>query len=208
MGTGPLFVISTNRFVEYLNQNNQYTNNTIENVGRAGIALTYETNSQISGNSIRGVNNQTSTANAAGITYGHVHLNVADLEVHKKLFVDTFGGTFVQKGPLATIKFPNMLVALTQLAPTGPSQGTVMDHFGFKVKDIKAMVETLVAHGRELVGRQAGQIERRPAAAQGDFAAGRAALDRHPRAFGQLAHDVVQGVRGRCRGARRIPRRR
>jgi catechol 2,3-dioxygenase-like lactoylglutathione lyase family enzyme len=93
---------------------------------------------------------QLSPANAAGITYGHVHLNVTDIEVHKKLFVETFGGTFVQKGPLATIKFPNMLVALAQRAPSGPSQGTVMDHFGFKVKDIKAMVETLKAQGYEI----------------------------------------------------------
>jgi catechol 2,3-dioxygenase-like lactoylglutathione lyase family enzyme len=93
---------------------------------------------------------QLSPANAAGITYGHVHLNVPDIEVHKKLFVETFGGTFVQKGPLATIKFPNMLVALTQRAPSGPSQGTVMDHFGFKVKDIKAMVDTLKAQGYQI----------------------------------------------------------
>src|SRR6478735_2879088 len=60
---------------------------------------------------------QLSPMNAAGVTYGHVHLNVADVEVHKKLWVDMFGGTFVQKGPLMTVKFPNMLVALTQRAP-------------------------------------------------------------------------------------------
>ena len=35
---------------------------------------------------------QLSPMNAAGITYGHVHLNVADVEVHKKLWVDMFGG--------------------------------------------------------------------------------------------------------------------
>jgi catechol 2,3-dioxygenase-like lactoylglutathione lyase family enzyme len=90
---------------------------------------------------------QLSPMNAAGITYGHVHLNVADVEVHKKLFVDTFGGVFVQKGPLLTVKFPNMLVALTQRVPTGPSQGTVIDHFGFKVRSMPETLSALRAAG-------------------------------------------------------------
>jgi len=85
---------------------------------------------------------QLSPMNAAGVTFGHVHSNVSDMEVDKKLFVDIFGGEFVQKGPLAVVKFPNMLVAFQMRAPTGPSQGTVMDHFGFKVR---SMPETLAA---------------------------------------------------------------
>lgn len=90
---------------------------------------------------------QLSPMNAAGVTYGHVHLNVADVEVHKKLWVEMFGGTFVQKGPLMTVKFPNMLIALTQKAPTGPSQGTVMDHFGFKVRSMPEMLAAVRAAG-------------------------------------------------------------
>jgi len=90
---------------------------------------------------------QLSPMNAAGVTYGHVHLNVSDIEVQKKLWVDLFGGTYVQKGPLMTVKFSNMLVALTLKAPTGPSQGTVMDHFGFKVKSMPDMLAAVRAAG-------------------------------------------------------------
>ncbi len=90
---------------------------------------------------------QLSPMNAAGITFGHVHLNVADVEVHKKLWVEMFGGTYVQRGPLMTVKFPNMLIALTQKAPTGPSQGTVMDHFGFKVRSMPEMLAAVRAAG-------------------------------------------------------------
>jgi catechol 2,3-dioxygenase-like lactoylglutathione lyase family enzyme len=90
---------------------------------------------------------QLSPMNAAGVTYGHVHLNISDIEVHKKLWVDIFGGTFVQKGPLAAVKFPNMLVAFTMKAPTGPSQGTVMDHFGFKVRSMPDMLAALKGAG-------------------------------------------------------------
>jgi catechol 2,3-dioxygenase-like lactoylglutathione lyase family enzyme len=93
---------------------------------------------------------QLSPMNAAGITYGHVHLNVADVEVHKKLWVDLYGGTFVQKGPLMTVKYPNMLVALTQRAPSGPSQGTIVDHFGFKVRSMPDMIAAVKAAGYQI----------------------------------------------------------
>lgn len=82
---------------------------------------------------------QLSPPNAAGITYGHTHLSVADLPAHKKLFVDALGGTLLQRGTRSLVKFPNMIIVFYERAPTGPSQGSVMDHFGFKVR---SMVET------------------------------------------------------------------
>ena len=90
---------------------------------------------------------QLSPPNAAGVTYGHVHLNVKDIELHKKLWVEHFGGVVVQKGTLTAIKLPNMLIAFRQAEPTGPSQGTVMDHFGFKVRDIADVLQGWRAAG-------------------------------------------------------------
>src|SRR5712691_13063102 len=75
---------------------------------------------------------QLAPPNAAGITFGHVHLNVRDIEVHKKLWVEQFGGVVVQKGPLVAVKLPGMLIAFRQAEPTGGSEGTVMDHFGLR----------------------------------------------------------------------------
>src|SRR5262249_60388448 len=77
---------------------------------------------------------QLSPFNVAGISYGHVHLNVKDVELQKKLWVDHFGGVVVQKGPLTAVKLPNMLIAFRQAEPTGGSEGTVMDHFGLQVR--------------------------------------------------------------------------
>lgn len=88
---------------------------------------------------------QLSTPNAAGVTYGHMHLTVPDPEVHKKLFIDVFGGTLVTRGTTALVKFPNMLIMFRAAAPSGPSQGTVMDHFGFKVKSMPDMLAALRA---------------------------------------------------------------
>lgn len=41
---------------------------------------------------------QLAVPNEAGLTSGHVHLNVTDMELHKSLWVKHFGGTVVQKG--------------------------------------------------------------------------------------------------------------
>ena len=96
---------------------------------------------------------QLAPPNAAGITYGHVHLNVKDVEVHKKLWVEHFDGVVVQKGPLVAVKLPGMLIAFSQAEPTGGSEGTVMDHFGFKVRNLAEMLKAWRAAGYQ-VGRE------------------------------------------------------
>ena len=93
---------------------------------------------------------QLATPNESGITYGHVHLNVSDIEVHKKLWVDFFGGVVVQKGPLTAIRLPNLLIALTEREPTGPMQGSVLDHFGFKVRNTDEFLARWRAAGMEV----------------------------------------------------------
>jgi catechol 2,3-dioxygenase-like lactoylglutathione lyase family enzyme len=93
---------------------------------------------------------QLSPANEAGVTYGHTHLNVADLPAHRKLFVDAFGGTLLQRGTRTLVKFPNMIIVFYERAPTGPSQGSIVDHFGFKVRDLAAMRQTLLSLGLQV----------------------------------------------------------
>ena len=96
---------------------------------------------------------QLAPPNAAGITFGHVHLNVRDIEVHKKLWVEHFDAIVVQKGPLVAVKLPGMLIAFREAAPTGGSEGTVMDHFGLKVRDLAAVLQAWRAAGYQ-VGRE------------------------------------------------------
>jgi len=93
---------------------------------------------------------QLATPNDAGLTYGHVHLNVSDIEVHKKLWVDFFGGVVVERGPLTAIRLPNFLIALTEREPTGPMRGSVLDHFGFKVRNTADFVAKWRAAGMEV----------------------------------------------------------
>ena len=93
---------------------------------------------------------QLAVPNDAGLTYGHVHLNVSDMELHKQLWVEHFGGVVTQKGPLVAVRLPGFLVALSDREPTGPSQGSVMDHFGFKVRNIAKFLAKWRAAGYEV----------------------------------------------------------
>lgn len=74
--------------------------------------------------------------NAAGISMGHVHLTVRDLDVNKNFFA-LLGGTPVSNGPLQLIEFPGMYVMLRKADPSGGTVGSSVNHFGFQVKSMK-----------------------------------------------------------------------
>ena len=90
---------------------------------------------------------QLAVPNEAGLTYGHVHLNVSDVEFHKQLWVEHFGGVVTQNGSLVAVRLPGFLVALSPREPTGGSQGSVMDHFGFKVRNMEKFLAKWRAAG-------------------------------------------------------------
>jgi catechol 2,3-dioxygenase-like lactoylglutathione lyase family enzyme len=93
---------------------------------------------------------QLAPLNELGVTFAHVHVNVTDVAAQEELWSQVFDGEIVAKGSLRTVKLPNMLVVFTQREPTGPSQGTVMDHFGFKVRDIDEILAAWRARGLEV----------------------------------------------------------
>ena len=93
---------------------------------------------------------QLAVPNEAGLTYGHVHLNVSNVELHKQLWVDHFGGVVTQKGSLIAVRLPGFLVALSSREPTGGSLGSVMDHFGFKVRNMEKFLAKWRAAGRSV----------------------------------------------------------
>ena len=93
---------------------------------------------------------QLAPPNAAGITYGHVHLNTADPEVMEKLWVEQFGAVLSTKGTLTVAKLPGMMVAFRKAEPTGTNEGTAMDHFGLKVRDMAAVLAKWRAAGYQV----------------------------------------------------------
>ena len=76
--------------------------------------------------------------NQIGIAMGHVHLAVADVEAQKQFWISVMGGTLVKNGPLELIQFPGVFIMLRKAEPSPPPAGSIVDHFGFVVKDMPA----------------------------------------------------------------------
>lgn len=89
--------------------------------------------------------------NHAGVAMGHLHLNVKDLDAHKKFWVDWMGATPVKLGNFDVMKFPGVLVMLRKQDPPAGTKGSVINHLGFKVPNVKEFVAKLKAAGANIV---------------------------------------------------------
>jgi len=96
---------------------------------------------------------QLSAPNDAGISIGHVHLMVADPEVHKKLFMDLLGAKVAHAGSLEILTLPGVVIVpgKARTAPTEGSEGSTVNHFGFLVKSYSETKAKLAAANLEVV---------------------------------------------------------
>ena len=90
--------------------------------------------------------------NAEGLTTGHFHMFVNDPEPIKKIFVEMLGGRVTATGSLELISFPGIMVVLgkSRTPPTGGSDGSTVNHVGFKVKDLAPIKAKFAAAGLTL----------------------------------------------------------
>ena len=100
--------------------------------------------------------------NQAGVSVGHLHYSVHDLETSRKFWI-ALGGqpSNLGEGERAAIKFPGFFVYLSQRDFSGNSEGSVVDHVGFRVMDAKATREKMKALGyqvKESTGAGGGSI--------------------------------------------------
>lgn len=81
---------------------------------------------------------QVAPFNAAGITIGHVHLNVRDMEAQQRFWFQLGGQPFENKKllPQRMIQFPGVYIILRQQESKGGSEGSVIDHIGFNVRNL------------------------------------------------------------------------
>ena len=93
---------------------------------------------------------QLGTPNASGVSIGHVHLTVRNPEEHKKLWL-LMGAQVTTAGPLELLKFPGVFVILTKGEPSGGSEGSTVNHFGFMVRSVDEMKAKLTAVGMPTV---------------------------------------------------------
>jgi catechol 2,3-dioxygenase-like lactoylglutathione lyase family enzyme len=97
---------------------------------------------------------QLARPNEAGVTLGHIHLAVTDVDAQKRFWTTVMGGTAVDNGPLSLIQFPGVFIMLRKAEPTGPPAGSVVNHFGFVFKDLPAALARWKANNVEI--EQAG----------------------------------------------------
>ena len=99
------------------------------------------------------VDAQLAPPNDVGVAMGHVHLNVRDVEQHRQIWIDHFDAVPLEREGLIGVKIPGMILLFRQQEPTGPSEGSVVDHFGLKVRSRAEIVDRWRAAGME-VGRE------------------------------------------------------
>jgi catechol 2,3-dioxygenase-like lactoylglutathione lyase family enzyme len=84
--------------------------------------------------------------NEAGVTMGHVHLNVRDIEASKKFYLG-LGGTSAKLGSMEVIKFPGVLFILRKADPTNGMEGSAVNHIGFVEKDGEGQMARMKEQG-------------------------------------------------------------
>jgi catechol 2,3-dioxygenase-like lactoylglutathione lyase family enzyme len=85
--------------------------------------------------------------NEAGVTMGHHHIMVADVDTQRKIWVDALGGEPSGNPPLLFVKFPGVFLILSSGKGTEGTKGSAIDHFAFNVKDLRGTRAKLAALG-------------------------------------------------------------
>jgi len=101
---------------------------------------------------------QLTAPNAAGVTLGHIHLIVKDVEAQTRFLVDMLGGTVVKNDKLTEIQFPGVYILLRQGDSSGPNETAVVDHFGFIIKDLPPLIEKWKAAGLKVTQAAAARL--------------------------------------------------
>ena len=76
-----------------------------------------------------------------------MHMMVRDPAAHKKIWVDLFGAQVVNSGSLELLKLPGIFLILGKAEPAEGSEGSTLDHFAFRVKDLAGTSAKLKAAG-------------------------------------------------------------
>jgi catechol 2,3-dioxygenase-like lactoylglutathione lyase family enzyme len=89
---------------------------------------------------------QLAPPNSMGVSIGHVHINASDVEAQQK-FWTIVGGRVFNREKLVMVEFPGIYVLLRKQDYSGGSVGSVINHFGFYVKDFNGAVAKWKAAG-------------------------------------------------------------
>ncbi|MDA1185688.1 MAG: VOC family protein [Acidobacteria bacterium] len=109
---------------------------------------------------------QVGRPNGSGVAMGHVHLNVRDVDGHKKFWVE-LGATPVRIGTAEAVKMDGLLVVLREQTPMAPMSETVINHFGVLVPQFEVLSAHLESSGIKMDPARAGSGDWRQSSAYG-----------------------------------------
>ena len=89
---------------------------------------------------------QLAPPNQAGVAMGHLHYNVRDVEANRKFWI-ALGAQPVMMGAREVLKFPGVMVLLTQAESSGGTEGSVVNHVGFRVPNVPQFMAKMKAAG-------------------------------------------------------------
>jgi len=89
---------------------------------------------------------QLAPPNSMGVAIGHMHINASDVEAQQKFWA-IVGGRVFNREKLTMVEFPGIYVLLRKQDYSGGSVGSVINHFGFYVKDFNGAVAKWKAAG-------------------------------------------------------------
>jgi catechol 2,3-dioxygenase-like lactoylglutathione lyase family enzyme len=78
---------------------------------------------------------------------GHLHLNTRDVAVQKQFWTKEMGAVPVLLGPIEGVKMPGAIILFKKADPSGGTPESVVQHFGVKVRDLKASMARVRAGG-------------------------------------------------------------
>jgi catechol 2,3-dioxygenase-like lactoylglutathione lyase family enzyme len=81
---------------------------------------------------------QLASPNKAGVSMGHLHYVVKDVEANTRFWI-ALGGTPIDRGGDVLVRFPDVLVTLTKGESTGGTEGSVVNHVAFRVQQLSTV---------------------------------------------------------------------
>jgi catechol 2,3-dioxygenase-like lactoylglutathione lyase family enzyme len=98
---------------------------------------------------------QIAPPNEAGVSMGHMHLFVQDVDAYRD-FLLKLGGTAAKRPD--GVKFPGVMFLIRKSEPSGGTVGSVVGHFGFNVPNLDQSLAQWTASGLKTeIGQNPGQ---------------------------------------------------
>jgi len=88
---------------------------------------------------------------------GHLHVNTADVSTEKKFWTDILGAKPIKLGANDGVSMPGAIILFRAAAPSGPTEGSSVNHIGVLVPSLEPYTGKLDAAGIQYVRNPNGR---------------------------------------------------